>query len=107
MLKSKEINLLNEKFEGSVEFQKEQFRIMDNEKAANIIKQITEELNKMDDIADNKFLTIIIDELNNIVNMKRLDMKTGWAITKIRKVYQHLIEKEINNLEGCKRSVGK
>ena len=92
----KEINLLNEKFKGSVIFQEGEFRVIDNTEVIEHLREITVELNHLDyDYAEDKFLYQILHEFNDIMRMKRLDMKTEWAIIKVREMYKYMIKNEI------------
>lgn len=98
----KAIEILNNKFNKSVLFEGEHFKILDNEKALQIIKKEFELLNSTK--TEDKFINLMTDEINDKMKMKRLDMKTGWIIGKIKKIYIYLEEKdtEIDELENVK-----
>ncbi len=87
----KSIRLLNERFEGSVEFNNDFSRTIDNNKSLEIIKEVVAELNNVD-AKEDKFINLVMGEINNIMKMKRLDMKTEWIITKIKQVYEYMYD---------------
>lgn len=100
----KTVNYLNRKFEGATLFvhdprKTNYHKTIDDKKELEVVLEMVKEINEIKyDKSKHPFMETQVEEINEIAKMKRLDLKTGWIITKIIKLYEYMSRQGIINI---------
>lgn len=87
---------LNRKFEGATLFvcdpiKRNYHKTINDKKELEIVLEIVKEINEVKyDKNKHPFMNTQIEKINEIAEMKRLDLKTGWIMVEIIKLYQYM-----------------